>query len=41
MKENKNYQDPVLMNIQEFLQGCLQPDIRQRARTVQGNALVN
>jgi hypothetical protein len=41
MKENKNYRDPVLMNTREFLQGCLQPDIRQRASTVQGNALVN
>jgi hypothetical protein len=41
MKENKNYRDPVLMNIREFLQGCLQPDIRQRASTVQGNEMVN
>jgi hypothetical protein len=41
MEEHKNYRDPILMNIQEFLQGCLQPDIRQRASTVQGNALVN
>jgi hypothetical protein len=41
MKENKNYRDPVHMSIQEFLQGCLEPDIRQRASTVQGNALVN
>jgi hypothetical protein len=41
MKEIKNYQDPVLMNIREFLQGCLQPDIRQSASTVQRNALKN
>jgi hypothetical protein len=29
------------MYLQELLQGCLQPDIRQRASTVQGNAQVN
>jgi hypothetical protein len=41
MKENKNYRDPVLMNIREFLQGCLQPNTRQRASTVEGNTPVN
>jgi hypothetical protein len=30
MKESKNYQDPVFMIIREILQGCSQPDIRQK-----------
>jgi hypothetical protein len=41
MKESKNYRDPVFMIIQEFLQGCSQPDIQQKGSTVQGNTLVN
>jgi hypothetical protein len=41
MKENKNYRDPVLMYLRELLQGCFQPDIRQKASTVQGNAQRN
>jgi hypothetical protein len=32
MKEYENYRDPVLICPQELLQGCLQPDIRHKAR---------
>jgi hypothetical protein len=36
MKEYENYRDPVLICLQELLQGCLQPDIQHKASTVQG-----
>jgi hypothetical protein len=32
MKEYENYQDHVLICPQELLQGCLQPDIRHKAK---------
>jgi hypothetical protein len=42
MKEYKDHhRDPVLMNIREFLHGCLQPDIQQGVSTVKGNVQTN
>jgi hypothetical protein len=32
MKESKNYRDPIFMIIREILQGCSQPDIRQKSK---------
>jgi hypothetical protein len=41
MKRYENYRDPILTCLQELLQGCLQPNIRQKASTVQGNMQVD